>query len=371
MIDLFNVAPEKFYALRENELFKEQKINQCLDSNNYVASVKKDGNYARFVNLNGESKIQTRGISVKTKTYGEVQEKVPHIFNFLKENLPNNTLLVGELYFHGGSDHDVGSILRCLPPKAIKRQKDNPLIFYIFDVWYYGNENFMIKTREERNEKLKEIENKFKSVGAPAYFEFAKYTDKCRALMEKAFDNNEEGIVLTLKDSIVNPGTRTAWKTLKIKKELQNDADVFLTGNYKFPEKEYVGKEIETWEYWMNEKTGEMLGGQHYQDYINGATIIPVKKTFYMGWPSSVEMGVIDEDTGKIVSVGWLSGLTDEIKEDFINNIPKYTNKPLKINAMETTEDFKFRHSKFICFRDDIGMEDCTFQKIFKKEGEE
>ena len=43
-----------------------------------------------------------------------------------------------------------------------------------------------------------------------------------KKLIDYAFDNDEEGVVLTLKNAIVNPGTRTAWKTLKIKKELQN-----------------------------------------------------------------------------------------------------------------------------------------------------
>ena len=34
---------------------------------------------------------------------------------------------------------------------------------------------------------------------------------------------------------------------------------------------------------------------------------------------------------------------------------------------METTEDFKFRHARFLGFRDDITVNDCTFNKIFKK----
>ena len=34
---------------------------------------------------------------------------------------------------------------------------------------------------------------------------------------------------------------------------------------------------------------------------------------------------------------------------------------------METTEDFKLRHAKFMGFRDDITIEDCTFDKIFKR----
>lgn len=362
MLNLFELEPEKYYAVRENELFKKEKINNCLDSNKYTASIKKDGNYCRFVKFNNVSKMQTRGKSVKTGTFGEVQEKVPHIFNFLNENIPNNSMLIGELYFHNGNTNEVGSILRCLPKKAIQRQENKPLIFYIYDIWYYNDENLLIKEKDYRNSILKKLKEKH---NYPNFIEFAEYTDNCRELMDYAFDNNEEGIVLTLKNSIVNPGTRTAWKTLKIKKELQNEADVFLTGNYKIPEKAYTGKEIQDWPYWLNEKTGEKIYGKFYQQYIDGATIIPVKKTFYLNYPSSVELGVYD---GKdIVSVGWLSGLSDEIKEDFINNRQKYIGKVLKINAMETTDDYKFRHAKFVEFRDDINKEDCTFDKIFER----
>ena len=369
-INLFELEPEKIYGLKANEDFKQEKINRCVESNNYVASLKKDGQYHRYVNFNGEIKMQTRGKSVKTGTFGEVQEKIPHIMDFLDRVIPKNSLIVGELYRPGWTTNEVGSILRCLAPKAIKRQEQTPLIFYIHDVWYWNGENFMIKTKEERIEKLKQIQLEIiHNHGMSEFIEFANYVNtvkEIKNMIEYAFDNDEEGVVLTLKNAMVNPGSRTAWKTLKIKKELQNDADVFLTGNYKFPEKYYTGKEIATWQYWMNEKTGEMLEGKHYKDYLDGATIIAVTKPFFMGWPGSVEMAVLDENNQR-VSIGWLSGLTDEIKEDFAKNNHLYVDKVCKVQAMDTTEDFKLRHAKFMGFRDDIGIEDCTFNKIFKK----
>ena len=370
MLNLFELEPEKIYGLKANEDFKEEKINRCINSNNYVASLKKDGQYHRYVNCEGIIKMQSRGKSVKTGTFCEVQDKIPHIMNFLNMIIPKNSLIIGELYRPGWTTNEVGSILRCLAPKAIKRQEKNPLIFYIHDIWFWNGENFMIKSKEERNKKLKEIEsNIIHNYGTNEYIEFAKYVDNVEAikkLVDYAFENDEEGVVLTLKNAIVNPGSRTAWKTLKIKKELQNDADVFLTGNFKFPEKFYTGKEIENWTYWMNEKTGEMLEGKHYKDYIDGATILAVTKPFFMKWPGSVEIAVLDKD-GKRVSIGWLSGLTDEIKKDFAEHNNLYIDKVCRVQAMETTEDFKLRHAKFMGFRDDITIEDCTFEKIFNK----
>lgn len=374
MLNLFELAPEKIWGMKANELLKEQKINTHIETNNYVASLKKDGQYHRYVNYEGEVKFQTRGTSVKTGTYGEIQDKVPHLMEYLDRVVPKNSLIIGELYRPGWTTNDVGSILRCLAPKAIARQKDKPLIFYIHDVWFYDGENLMIKTKEERIKKLKQIQEQWiHNYGLISEIEFATYVntvEKIKELMVYAFENDEEGVVLTLKGATVNPGAKTAWKTIKIKKELQDEADVFLTGNYRLPEKYYSGKEIESWTYWMNEKTGEMLEGKFYTDYINGATIVAVTKNFFHQWPGSLEMAVIDTDTNQRVSIGWVSGLTEEIKEDFIQNRNLYVDKICKVTAMETTEDYKLRHSKFMGFRDDINIEDCTFQKIFNKKGE-
>ena len=369
-INLFELEPEKVYGLKANEDFKQQKIDKCVNSGNYVASVKKDGQYHRYVNVDGEIKMQTRGTSVKTGTFGEVQDKIPHIMDFLDRVVPKNSLIIGELYRPGWTTNEVGSILRCLAPKAIKRQEQTPLIFYIHDVWYWNDENLMTASKEERVKKLKEIEEQIiHNHGLSEFIEFASYVDTVddiKKMIDDAFDNDEEGVVLTLKNAIVNPGSRTAWKTLKIKKELSEDADVFMTGQMKLPEKYYTGKEIFNWTYWMNEKTGEMLEGRHYKNYLDGATLIAVTKPFFYGWPGSVEIAVLN-DKHERVSVGWLSGLTDEIKTDFIQNNANYVDRVCKVQAMETTEDFKLRHAKFMGFRDDITIEDCTLDKIFKK----
>ena len=371
MLNLFELEPENIYGLAVNTPNKEQKIKQHIDSDEYVASIKKDGNYARFVKFNNEIKIQTRGKSVVTKTYGEVQDKVPLITNFLTKVVPNNSLIIGELYRPEWTTNEVGSILRCLPQKAIFRQKDTPLIFFIHDVWYYDGEDLLTATKLERIAKLKEIQEQWThNEGLIKEIEFATYVDTVEdinKMLINAFDNNEEGIVLTLKHSIVTPGKRTAWKTLKIKKELQNEADVFLTGNYKPPTRDYSGKEIFDWEYWENEKTGEKLFGKLYKDYLNGATIRPITKPYYKGWFGSLEMAVLNKNNER-VTIGYVSGFSDEIKEDFLINPNNYKDKVCLVTAMETTNDYKLRHPKFLKFRDDITIEDCTFDKIFKED---
>ena len=39
--------------------------------------------------------------------------------------------------------------------------------------------------------------------------------------------------------------------------------------------------------------------------------------------------------------------------------------KPMRITGMESTKDNSIRHPKFIGFRDDIDIKDCSWDKIF------
>ena len=96
--------------------------------------------------------------------------------------------------------------------------------------------------------------------------------------MEVVREKDGEGIVITDGSSLPEPGKRTSWKTLKIKKELDNPIDVFLTGNYKTANKDYKGKEIVSWKYWENTRTGDKLEGEYYNDYFRGETVIPSKQ---------------------------------------------------------------------------------------------
>ena len=58
---------------------------------------------------------------------------------------------------------------------------------------------------------------------------------------------------MTKRESYVAPGSRTARKTIKVKKELNSPIDAFLTGNWKAPTRYYNGDCITTWQYWEND----------------------------------------------------------------------------------------------------------------------
>lgn len=365
-MDLFNIEREKYWACPAS--YSREKRNetsrQLIESGRYLCSEKKDGNWCAFIKQGFQSKMQTRGRSRVTGNFGEVQDKVPHIFEPLNNYFENGTFIIGELYYEGGCDHDVGSILRCLPPKALQRQqKDGMLKFYIFDIWFCNGTSLMDYTFEDRVKQLEALQARFAS---NPYIEFAEYKeakDCAYDLLAEVFVNGGEGIVMQNKYGKPEPDKRPARKSLKIKREIQQDIDVICTGIVPGI-REYLGQEMATWKFWVDLKTGMKLYGEYYFEYLKGDHCVePITKNYYYGWPGSIACSVYRD--GKLVEVCNVSGLNEQLKEDLRVNPDKYLGRPLRVTGMQTTEDYSIRHPKFDGFRDDIDPKDCTFEKIF------
>ena len=382
-VDFFELESERYWSFPKSYK-KDPKIEakQMIFSNDYIGSRKIDGAYYRFVkDMEGNMTLQGRSRSVKGGFLNKIGH-VPHLqefFNFL----PNGTCLLGELYFpNKEGSHNVTTIMGCLEKKAIQRQEKDKLHYYIFDVWAYDGKSLLKTPMIERVKYIDKIIDKAYEPyigeqcnlfphGAQATVKarfpeivFPRYCEgkELWTLLQKILEEGGEGIVITKKDSYPEPGKRTSKKTLKIKKELSQTIDCFFTGNYSPPTRLYNGKEIETWKYWENIKTCEKLEGEHWKDYANGAPIEPVTKPFFNGWAGSLEIGVLKK--GKIFPIGWLSGVSDEIKA----NINKYKDQPIEVTAMEFTEDRALRHGKLVRFRPDLQLIDCNYEKIWGKD---
>ena len=354
MINFGELESEKYWTAKTKD-----EIKKAIFSSNYLGSEKKDGAYYRFwKNEKGEMKLQGRSRSVNGDFLNKI-EWVPQFKDFFN-SLPNGTCLLGELYFpfNRGSNH-VTSIMGCKVDKAIYRQTDSKLFYYIFDIWAYDGESYLQTSAEERFQKLKELEKNFSN----PYLEWASYKEgeELWELTERVLETGGEGVVLTKKKSFPEPGKRTAHKTIKVKLELNQTIDCFFTGRFTEATKLYTGKEIENWNYWENERTGERKEGKFYLNYFNGEPLIPVTKLYFYGGAGSLEIGVL-KNGNTIVPIGFLSNLTEEIKL----NPSSVKGRPIEVTAMEFTEDKKLRHGKLVQFRDDLNIEDCTYEKIFQ-----
>ena len=72
----------------------------------------------------------------------------------------------------------------------------------------------------------------------------------------------------------------------------------------------------------------------------------------------SLQIGVLKDN--KVVAIGLLSNLTEEIK----SNPQEYKGRPIEVTAMQFTDDGALRHAQMLRFRDDLTIYDCTWEKI-------
>jgi hypothetical protein len=375
MIDYFTSEPMKYWACSSTMTpeQKKLKLEQMIDGGNYLFGEKTDGNWSRAVIMPDRQALQTRGISTVTKTYGEIQDKVLFWNDILQAKWSGPTVILGEVFLPGAIDKDVGSILRCLPPKAIARQQNSPLRWRIFDVLALNGVDMMNVPFEDRIIHIPEIVSLINSplIEGVNYYEMDDtFFDK----MGEIFARGGEGCVCYKKDSIYIPGKRGphAWDTVKVKQEISSEIDAFITGIVP-GEKLYTGKDLAAWQLWENQRTGEKVSGTYFGEYQLGGTFIPVTKNYFNNWPAAIQVSVYDRN-GNEVPLCKVSGLTEDFKSDLRDNTDRWIGCPVSISGMMVSSakadsegnGISIRHPLLKRIREgDITKEDCTLAKIF------
>ena len=351
---------------------KRENAHSRIYSGDWYGAEKKDGYFAKLIkDEDGNIILYSRSRGVNGK-FADKHEWVPHLNKFFEE-LPNGTCFLGELYFPSKpGSRNVTTIMGCLKEKAVERQtKGERLHFYVFDCLAWDGESWLNEPAYIRFGVPNQFDQK-----AFEYVSYARYHSgkELWVMLQEILARGDEGIVITHKDGKYEPGKRPSKTTLKIKKELKQTIDCFFTGVGSAPTKEYTGKEIETWTYWENARTGQKMEGEYYADYAAGASIVPVTKGYFNGWCGSLEIGVfrhkvgskckingtVYEDT-EVFPIGWLSGLTEEMKA----NPKKYAFQPIEVTAMEYDSfSHTLRHGKMVGWRKDLTLKDCTLEKI-------
>lgn len=368
-VNFHEIIPQKYWSFAKSYKGNiKVETRNMIFSNEYIGARKIDGAFYKFIkNDDGTMELLGRNKSVNGDYLNKI-DWVPQFGSFFNE-LPNGTCLLGELYFpNKEGSSNVTKIMGCLKDKAIARQeKEDKLHYYIFDILAFDGKSLYQKNIEDRVIYLNDI-NIIKNTNYNEYIDVAKYYEgkELWNQLQQILSIGGEGIVITKKGTCYQPGKRPARQTLKIKKELEETIDCFFTGKVTSPTKEYTGKEIKTWSYWLNDRTGEKVQGEYYKEYLKGAPYVPITKSYFNNWAGSLEIGVIKED--KVVPIGYISGLSDEIKA----NYKDYKGKIVEVTAMEILYDNgKFsglRHAKIQQFRPDLTIKDCTWEKIFGDE---
>ena len=351
---------------------KRENARMKIYSGDWLGSQKFDGYFAQLIkDEDGNIILYSRSRGVNGK-FADKHEWVPHLNDFF-DALPVGTCLLGELYLPSQpGSRNITTIMGCLKEKAVARQESGEkLHFYAFDCLAWSGSSYMknsAKIRFALLRSLDSIANEY--VSRATYYAGA----DLNILLQEILARGDEGVVITHKDGLYEPGKRPSKTTLKIKKELKQTIDCFFTGIGSAPTKEYTGKEIETWKYWQHQMTGVKIEAEMYKEYKAGCPIIPITKGYYHGWCGSMEIAVLKHKVGsrckingveyndmEIYPIGWLSGLPDEMKA----NPNKYAFIPIEVTAMEWCPiAHTLRHGKMVGWRKDLTIADCTLEKI-------
>lgn len=341
----------KMYSAMKINKGTDELLKKVCESGTAFGQIKKDGYWYQFEKHEHYSYLFSRSASTVTKLQSEKSANVPHIMEALSV-LPKDTILIGEIYYPGGSSKTVTTIMGCLPKKAIERQngKSGLIHYYIHDIIMFNGLDF-VKNKVSNYDRYRILQKIFEKYNlANDYIELAEaWTDDLYSRVGTALAAGEEGMVIKVKDGIYEPDKRPL-TMLKAKKV--DFIDAIIIG-FEEPTKEYYGKEIQNWNYWIQNENGQPLA---------------VTKPYYMGWHNSrIKIGAYD-NKGTLVEIGTIhSGISDEMKEDMTNNPDKYLNKVCSIQCMELDKkEHTIRHGFFKYMRDDKDIIDCQIKDIFK-----
>ena len=341
---------------------RQEQLNTMLYSDDYVASEKKDG-YWEMIIKDDEGNLTMRARSKGVNGWVCKQDWIPHLNPFF-DALPNGTVLIAEVYLEGKTSKSITSILGCGVEKAIERQEgSNKLLLSIFDILAWRGLNVHTLPITERIELLLKVQDIAESHNYVKVVEYWQTPEDIHENWLRILSEDGEGVVMTKKSNPYEFGKRSARHTLKLKKELEETIDVFLTGAYKDATKEYTGTELESWPYWYDEISEKRVEGLQVQIHNNSLT--PVTRLWYNEWAGAVEIAVIRDK--KVQPIGWISGITDEVRQGIVEDNTNWKGKVVTLQAMEINKNedpVTLRHAKIVNWRTDKNWEDCSYSQL-------
>lgn len=306
--------------------FKDELLKSEGKGANWVLEPKYDGIRELLHILPGINRLTSRHISKKTGLYTDKTLNFPqlsgmghnseefNIYNALK-----NCVFDGELLL-GNNSMNATEITGSLPERAWELQDKNGWAHYkVFDILFWDGKDLRTHPYFMRRKLLEDIfTHDFGEYFtlAPTFKE-----DKEEALAKIWEDGGEGGI---LKYNMGLYGEKKNW--VKIKRQLT--FDVFVTGFENAIEQ-------------STKKDGTF------------------SETKYKGQVGSIKFGQFYQ--GQVVNFGQCSGFDDALRADITERKEYYLGKVFTIEAQERLPSGKFRHPRFLKFRDDKTKEACTY----------
>lgn len=289
---------------------------------NHVVERKLDGHRFKLHVMSDGNRLDSRRISDVTGAYVEKTDNVPHIRDSIMCDLAG-TVFDGEIC----AGKDSNSVAHALGSHADETEKSS-VKYVIFDILFFKGLDVRMKSDKVRRTLLELCFNRF-SVKDVERIELMPRSlsmtpDQKKAVLVAALEANEEGVMM--KDITKPYGS--GWTKIKKKATF----DVVVMG-YAPPKEKSLKKgqaqETET-KYFKNGWIGAIIFGQ----YVNGT----------------------------LVECGQTSGFDDSIRKAVSENKESFLGKPFEIEAQERFSTGKFRHPRFIRWRDDKSAFDCVYR---------
>ena len=446
--EAFQFAGIKGYdPMTAKELDTDEAQDKAFNNKDYIVEEKFDGTRALVYFLgqktvdsetnefNGEvgyCRVFSRRISKKTNFYVENTDSLPHIREIDHYDFAG-TILDGEMFIDGLPFKEVASTLNCLWDKAIDRQIEKGFItFHAFDILFYRGidmRKFPLHRRKyylsvvceginspyikmvdyyKCGEHLLSAKGERVSVfSLIAQRLFAGYEDDYRdqlaeskSLYPNLYNTVFEHGAMTPRafyELIVSTGGEGAmlkpidgkyyhkrgWEYSKVKKFLTRELIVL---GFDEPTREYTGKEVKKWAFWVNKTTGKRMTGNFYGD----TNYEPVTKFYFYKQVGNLLLGVfipvdtywslpvnkrgevIDPDSiglsnyetnNVLMQVCECSGFDDEQRKWFTDHQSDVIGSVVEVKANEVFKDSgKLRHPRFMRTRFDKSAEECTWE---------
>lgn len=434
--EAFKMAGIKGYEpMTAKELETEEQQDAKLNDHTNIIEEKFDGTRALVYFMSqtdiygqdlGFCRVFSRRISKKTNFYVENTDSLPQIRELDRPEL-GGTILDGEMFIDGLPFKEVSSTLNCLWDKAIDRQIEKGFIsLHAFDILFYKGIDLRKMSLERRKEYLhlaveeanspyiQEVEyfecgniidtnvydEVMKRVGNEMYIDqffneledekdtyphlYKCYKSKDQILTPRGY--YELIVALGGEGLIVKPKSgkylhKRGWEYSKIKKFLTREMIVI---GFDEPTKEYTGKDVRKWGFWIENETEKRVQGNFYGD----KNYTPVTKFYYYNQVGNLLLGVLltkdevnsipknkrgqlyqpvcaniyDRDELYIMEVCECAGFDDETREYFTRNKDKMIGSVVEVKANELFRDSgKMRHPRFMRVRHDKEPERCIW----------
>lgn len=289
------------------------------------AEEKYDGDRRIAQFLGGKVRFTGRRVSDVDGLYVEKTENLPHLNTFTHPGL-TGCVLDGEVIcpWPGARSKDVTSIMGSKPDLAIKKQEERGWLRYVvFDCLFYKGKDVRGLPLVQRRERMLDVLDVWKNAHA---LKAKKELKAKESFVLDIWSRGGEGIILKHAGSLYDE--EKLW--VKVKRE--ETEDVVIMG--------YEDAKAES-----TKVTG-----------VTSATKYAKK-----GWIGAVRFG--QYVAGTLVDCGKCSGMPDDVRKELSEQGDRYIGKVIEILANEREETGKFRHPRWVGFREDKNPKDCKWVK--------